>query len=320
MRRFEPEAMGPPRQRETLVHGRTRVTTPDGRIFTVEQLTDPLDPRVDESQRLIQAFDPSAVDSVETIRTALRGVAVGDEDSPDIPLLVHVIEDRHGLVVGTAHSAVLPFRYARDWDSETDGFMLDAYEFIKPEARGLGLGAELWRQRLIDAGTHAEERGLELTAIAAEAPAGTEDYLNQIGLNRCYVQGQDGRLHELPYRQLVLADDWDKQTGQPREGKRPVPFHLMVGWLDQLAVKSITELRGIIQAIVGYDSEQTEGYFKSRLAYEVHRGVLERDLAECLAALNEAREDLFLALSADDRERWRAEHGPESVVEHRVEG
>ncbi|MDI6740259.1 MAG: hypothetical protein QME74_07835 [Candidatus Edwardsbacteria bacterium] len=311
--------MGPTRQREALDHGRTKVTTPDGRIFTIDRLIDPNDPRVDESHHLIQAFDSSAVDSLDTIRTAMRGVVVGDEASEDIPLLVHVIEDRNGLTVGTAHSAILPFRDDQGEDSETSGFLLDAYEFIKESARDQGLGTELWRQRLIDAATHAADRGLSIEAIVAEAPAGTEAYLNRIGLQRCYYEAEDGCLHEVPYRQLVLASDWDKTTGRPLEDKRPVPFHLMIACLDQRQVIRDDELLGIVRGIVGYDSEQESGYFTNTLAYEVHLGIIERDLTDFVTALAQAEGGRGTLLSAQEREDYRSKHGPESVVEHVVE-
>ena len=114
-------SISPVQRREVLTNGQTRVVTASGEVLTLERLTDYRDPRVDESRYLLaQAFDANAVDDVETIRTAMRGVVVGDESSEDIPLLVHVIEDKNGLIVGTAHSAVVPMRDEEGEDSQRD--------------------------------------------------------------------------------------------------------------------------------------------------------------------------------------------------------
>lgn len=313
------DSISPVTERKVVAGIRTSVLTRSGALYLIRRLTDPNDPSVSESHCLIKHFDPSAVDSIETIRTAMRGVVVGDETTEDVPLLVHVIEDRSGRTVGTAHSAVVPFRDARGKDSKIRGFLLDAYEFIEPSARGQGLGTELWRMRLLDAAIHASERGLILEAIVAEAPSGAEQYLNRIGLRRCFLEDEVGRLAEPPYRQLVLADDWNKVTGQPNAGKQPTPFHLMVGLRELRTATNAEVLQEIIRAIIGYDSEQTPDYFENQPAYEAHLAIIERDRAEMMSMLTRTRSGRVILLPAEERKTWRSQFGPESVVEHQVE-
>lgn len=288
----------------------------------LDRLANPEDPRVKGSHDLLKkTFGASEVDSLATIKTAIESKVVGDESEEDTPLLVHALTKEGGSeVIGTTHSAVLENLDAKFEGSEGKGFLITAYLAVKEAEQGKGLGRELMRQNLEDAIQHARERGIQLDGIVAEMDdPKTEAFWNKLGLKRMFIESEDGKLKEVPYFQSVLADAWDRKTGQAKPDQEKTSMRLVLADLNGRSEISAEEVLAKVRAIMNYDSYQTEGYFKNTQAYEAHKATLDRDLAELSAALNQAKNGQVKLYTAADISEWREQFGKDSVIEHQIE-
>ncbi|HCJ52706.1 MAG: hypothetical protein A2898_03375 [Candidatus Kerfeldbacteria bacterium RIFCSPLOWO2_01_FULL_48_11] len=291
-------------------------TEKDGK-YKIEKIEAGKDPRVKESHALLAStFGRPEVDSLRTIRTAIDGKVVGDEESADTPLLVHTVRNEQGKVIGTNHSAVLE-TLNPEFEGTGNGVALQAYTAVEKGHEGKGIGKEMLRKSVTDALKHARERNVKLAAIITEATAeAPEGFYNSIGMRRMYFENAEGKLVEVPYRQSELADDWDPGSGNPREGAEKVALHLMTARLDQQTHITADEVMGYVRAIMNYDSFQTEGYFKNQHAYSAHETTLQKDLHELVTALKEAKDGKIMLMTEAERNTWRTQHGKDSVIEH----
>ncbi len=291
--------------RERQDDGSVQIESPEGEKFRLDRLTDPKDPRVKASHKLLQnEFGKSEVDSLRTIQTAIEGKVVGDEDEADIPLLVQTVEvDKDGQreVVGTTHGAVLENLDQNFESAGSKGFLLTAYLAIEKGQHGKGLGRELMRKGLEDAMAHAQERGIQLDGIVAEMDdPETEAFWNKLGMKRLFYENDKGQLVEVPYFQSVLADAWDKKTGQAKPENERTSMRLVLADLNERSEIGTEEIMAKVRAIMNYDSYQTEGYFKNPKAYEKHKAILDRDLEELSAALTQAKNGSVKLYTAAD--------------------
>ena len=159
-------------------------TEKDGK-YKIEKIEAGKDPRVKESHALLAStFGRPEVDSLRTIRTAIDGKVVGDEESADTPLLVHTVRNEQGKVIGTNHSAVLE-TLNPEFEGTGNGVALQAYTAVEKGHEGKGIGKEMLRKSVTDALKHARERNVKLAAIiteaTAEAPEGFYNNLEACG-------------------------------------------------------------------------------------------------------------------------------------------
>ena len=304
---------------DNLPDGRTEMTTKEGEKYYAETLKNPEDPRVEKSHDFLEKrYGEDEVDSLETTKTAIAGKVVGDEESADIPLRVTAIESLEGKFKGTAHYAVLE---GLDEDIETGkgkSFLFDAYREVaggkKSEDLELAsLGHDLEQARLM-----AEREGKTLEAAVVEADGEDASFYDKAGFKKCFIETQDGKMTEVPYVQSVLADNWNKKTGLPKKGEKPVPEHLMMAQLDGRNEITHEELLERVRAIMSYDSFQTEGYFKGdQKAFAQHQEILEADLETLENFLAQAKEGRVKLLSSEDLKALNLykEQGLE-IVEH----
>lgn len=305
-----------PWRREKKPDDWTEISNEKGEKYRIERLRNPKDKRVKGSHGLLaRIFGKREVDSLDTTETAMDGKVVGDEKTEDIPLIVTTVENEKGEVVGTTHSAILE-SFDEDFSGKGKSFAIDAYTAIAEGEQNKKLGLEMYRHRLEELVAEAEKQGKPLDSIVAEVHGEAEGFYNQVGLKRLYFRGQDGKMHEVPYYQSVLADAWNKKTGQPREGEERVPEHLMIAQLDGRNEITTEELLEKMRAMMDYNNIQTEGYFgKNKKAYEAHMEILENDLRELEKALNGAKDGRIALISAEEREQMLG-YDKELFVEH----
>ncbi|MFH1367144.1 MAG: hypothetical protein ABIH38_04125 [Patescibacteria group bacterium] len=305
-----------PWKREINPGGSTEISKEKNEKYRIEHLRNPEDKRVEGSHRLLaKIFGKGEVDSLDTIKTAMAGKVVGDEETADIPLIVTTVENNKGEVVGTTHSSILE-SFDDDFSGTGKSFAIDAYTAVDPEEQNKNLGLEMYRHRIEELVAEAEKQGKPLDSIVAEVHGDAEEFYNKVGLKRLYFKGQDQKMRELPYYQSVLADAWNKKTGQPREGEERVPEHLMIASLDGRNEITAEELLEKIRAMMDYNSFQTEGYFgKNKKAYEAHMNVLENDLLELEKALSGTKDGRIALLSAEERNQMLS-YDKDLFIEH----
>ncbi|MDD5342484.1 MAG: hypothetical protein PHI73_04085 [Patescibacteria group bacterium] len=322
---FQPEVERPTRLREYLAElekrndkrvasreeqpdGRLIIETREGEKYTIERLTDPEDPRLREAHALMSSeFSEDVMDDLETLQSALAGKVIGSEEDLDTPLQIHIIE-REGRVVGTSQSATLK---CLDSDgSETGKKMVMVTSLVTEKStRQTGAGTELWRKLVLDA-----SRSEEISAVVDEAAGKAETFYETVGMRRLFIELEDGTMAEIPYYQSVLADSWNKKTGEPLAGNKPEPLHFSAALLDRETQEMTTqELMSQIRGVMNYDSYQVLGYFKgNRKAFDRHEEILGQDLARLEQFLAQAKDGKVHLLTKKERK----ESG-KTVVDHK---
>jgi len=287
------------------------IANKEGEQFSIEKITNPeqQNEKIKASLELLKNnFPPNEIDDQETIEAAIQGKVVGDLNSSEMPLNIHNVE-KDGELAATAHTSALE---SLDEDKKgnftgtNEHFLMGHYLAVKESERGKGLGAETLKKVIDD----AKAQTPDLKSVIFETGGDDEEFMNKAGLQRLYIEKDDGTLVEVPYEQSVLANNWDKQKGTPQPGKGAEAQHLMMGLLQgENKDISTEELLQKVRAIMDYNSYQTPDYFEGgkrdkKDAFQRHERILDNDLDELAQFLKQSRDGKVKLMTQDERNEF----------------
>jgi GNAT superfamily N-acetyltransferase len=253
--------------------------TREGERFTVERLTSPEDPRVQEVQRMLsRRFGKEEVDPIEVMKQSMTGRMDTGEEVPR--LLVNVVQDERGKVVALATGAAVELVDEKGNLSASKALLLDAYTIVPEKLRAKGVAEHLFQAREEAARKDAQSRGLEIAGYIVEDGGRDEEFYNRQGAKRVYIEKGKGMFVEVPYFQPPL--DWDQKTGKPAGDAGTVAEHLMIKLFSGANRLSGEELMAMVRGMYYYNNYPGEDYFsseKARLEHERFLHEVEKNLA-----------------------------------------
>ncbi|MBI2327523.1 hypothetical protein HYU92_04360 [Candidatus Curtissbacteria bacterium] len=255
-----------------------------GERITIERITNPGDPRIDQIQALLAAeFKEAEVDPPKVMRAAIQGK--DNVTGSEVPTyIVIAVQNENDKVVGAACGAVLEKKNEDYNPIGNEAVILGAYITMEDEYRRLGAGTLAFNLRMAEAQAEAARKGLKPVAYIAEVVDNSEAFINSQGGFRLYSKENDGNYKEVPYLQPPL--EYDKNTGRPTARAGTVPEHLMVKMFDGSTTIKGETLLEMVRAMFDYNNYREEGYFNNKRAFNQHSRIIsniEEELTEAVS-------------------------------------
>jgi GNAT superfamily N-acetyltransferase len=277
--------------REIAPDGREVIKSPESDEFFIRRVRSAEDPSVKKIHEfLVKEFSEDEADTLETIQGAVGS---------DI-LAYHVIEDASGKIVALSNAEYLELEaggFAKQ-DGPTDAVIFVAYILTDKAQRKQGIGSELYQDFYRFGLEEAQARDHRLKGIIGEAVSSVESFLNRMGRKRMYFEDEVGNVREVPYMQAPI--DWDKRTGRAKT--KATPEHLMLRLLDGRQEMQVEELLPMVKAVYKENYVFSEGYFRTKKAYEACKETVMGQLNDLVQSLQRAKRGKFFLMSAQERE------------------
>ncbi len=304
--------------REEMTDGREKITSPEGEVFFVRTLEKPKDPAIKEIHDLmIEEFGEGEAEDLEWIRTSIK------EKLNDY----HVIESSDGKLIGFTNSQYLELepkprkeyphtsaseylemepKLGNEQEGAKESFVFLCYVVTAEEARGKGIGTELYRKFYEDSLKKASANGHEIKGVIDEAVSSVEVFTNKMGRDRMYFEDRSGNIIEVPY--MCPPVNMDSETGKPPEGEQgeAYPEHLMIGLTNGAKELNAEDVLRMVKRIYMEYVADEENY-NSKEAFQTawdHDMVILKELEKSLLKAKDGR--IFL-MSADEREVKKTE-------------
>lgn len=293
-------------KREMMPDGREKITSPEGEEFYVKALTpenlkskerneDPAIKAIREM--MVKEFGRGEAETLAWIRTSIKK---GLND-------YHAVESADGKLIGFTSSQYLEMEPLPGKENDPkESFVFLCYVVTAEEARGKGIGTELYRKFYEDAMNKANARGHEIKGVIDEAVSSVEIFTNKMGRDRVYYEDKDGNIREVPY--MCPPVDMDSKTGKPPEGEegQAYPEHLMLGLTNGAKETSVEDVLRMVKRIYMEYIAGEENY-DSNEAFQTAWNHDMQILEELKQNLAEAKDGKVFLMSAEEREAKKQE-------------